>query len=98
MGLFRYYKDLNEQPDCERSMLENTIIADIKDAERVGSGKPLADYTSEELEAKVNELEVMLNTDMVDTYKAMGEYEKANELEDEIDMIKSMREQNGSQR
>ena len=41
---------------------------------------------------------MMLNTDMVDTYKAMGEYEKANELEDEIDMIKSMREQNGSQR
>jgi hypothetical protein len=74
LGLFRHYRGLNKEPDCEMSILENTIIADIKDAERVGSGKHLADLTSEELEAKVNELEMILNTDKVDTYKAMGEY------------------------
>ncbi len=79
-------------------MLENTIIADIKDAERVGTGKPLADYTSEEFEAKVNELEMTLNTDIVNTYKAMGEYQKAKELEVEIHMVKSMREQNSAQK
>jgi hypothetical protein len=98
LGLFRHYRDLNKEPDCEMSMLENTIIADIKDAERVGSGKHLADFTSEELEAKVNELEMILNTDIVDTYKAMGEYKKAKELEDEIHMVKSMREQNSAQK
>jgi transcription elongation GreA/GreB family factor len=80
------------------SKLENTIIADIKDAERVGTRKPLADYTSEELEAKVNELETMLNTDIVDTYEAKGEYQKAQELEDEIHMVKSVREQNSAQK
>lgn len=65
---------------------------------RYGTCKPLADYTSGELEAKVDELEMILNTDIVGTHKAMGEYKKAEELEDEINMAKSMREQNGAQK
>ncbi|HEX2169190.1 MAG TPA: hypothetical protein VHF65_02725 [Nitrososphaera sp.] len=46
----------------------------------------------------MNELETMLNTDIVDTYKAKGEYQKAQELEDEIHMVKSVREQNSAQK
>ncbi len=99
LGLFRHYRDLSKEPDFEMSMLENTIIADIEYAEKKGNGsRPLADYTSEELEAKVNELEMILNTDIVETYKAMGEYQKAQELEVEMHMVKSMREQNSAQK
>jgi hypothetical protein len=89
MNLLKYYTGFDHE--SEMNMLNDIIIPDIKDAERVGTGKPLSSHTSEELEAKVHELEITVNTDMVETYKDLGEYEKARDLEVEIHLIQSMR-------
>ena len=89
MNLLKYYTGFDHE--SEMNMLNDVIIPDIKDAERVGIGKPLSSHTSEELEAKVHELEITLNTDMMETYQELGEYEKARDLEVEIHLIQSMR-------
>jgi hypothetical protein len=89
MNLLKYYTGFDHE--SEMNMLNDIIIPDIKDAERVGTGKPLSSHTSEELEVKVHELEITLNTDLVEAYKELGEYEKARDLEVEIHLIESMR-------
>jgi hypothetical protein len=89
MNLLKYYTGFDHE--SEMNMLNDIIIPDIKDAERVGTGKPLSSHTSEELETKVHELEITMNSDMVETYKELGEYEKARDLEVEIHLIQSMR-------
>jgi hypothetical protein len=88
-NLLKYYTGFDYE--SEMNMLNDIIIPDIKDAERVGTGKPLSSHTSEELETKVHELEITMNSDMVETYKELGEYEKARDLEVEIHLIQSMR-------
>jgi|SRR5918996_733835 hypothetical protein len=87
--LLNYYKEFDYE--SEMSMLIDLIIPDIEHAERVGTGKPLSDFTAEELESKLSELEIELNLGQVETYKEHGEYDKARDLEVEIDLIKSMR-------
>jgi hypothetical protein len=92
MNLLKYYTGFDHE--SEMNMLNDIIIPDIKDAERVGTGKPLSSHTSEELEVKVHELEITLNTDLVEAYKELGEYENARDLEVEIHLIESMRNDN----
>jgi hypothetical protein len=52
MSLLKYYTGFDHE--SEMNMLNDIIIPDIKDAERVGTGKPSSSHTSEELEAKVH--------------------------------------------
>jgi hypothetical protein len=87
--LLKYYKEFDHE--SEMSMLVDIIIPDIEHAEKVGSGKPLSAFTAEELESKLSELEIELNLRQVETYKELGEYEKARDLEVEIHLIQSMR-------
>lgn len=85
----RYYREFDHE--SETNILNDIILPDIRESEREGTGKPLSAFTAEELESKVNELEITLNLDQVETYKALGEYEKARDLEVEIDMTESIR-------
>jgi hypothetical protein len=87
-GPWKYYHPFDEE--CAEAMLD-TLIADFKDAERVGTGKPLSEWTAEELQYRLSEFEITLNWDDVEFLKDQGGRTEAAALTREILQIQAMR-------
>jgi hypothetical protein len=57
---WKHYNEFgyDDKEDLAKGMLNDIIIADIKDAERVGTGPPLSSFSSEQLQQKLLDLEI----------------------------------------
>lgn len=90
---WRYYNEIGYDNDEElaNSLLNNTIIPDIKDAEKVGAGPPLSSFTAEQLHEKLLDLELILNKDNVDYLRSEGRRREAAMLDEEIRLVEALR-------